>query len=378
MIEATYIATRPEGSPEALGESIAREQSLEILPELIPAELGKRFLGHVLRTERIDEERWLIRIAYPPVLASAQIGQLLQLLYGNVSFYPRIRLVDLSLPESLTDQFAGPAAGIAGIRRRLDVHGRALLLSVLKPRGSSPEHLAGVAERFALGGGDVLKDDQNLVETTFEAFKARVSACAEAVDRAREVSGRQCLYLPHVAGSGADLHARLEWVAERGLPGVVMCPWILGMETAACAARSHGLLWLSHPSGAGSFTQSVDHGIAPALVFGQLPRLAGADLTIFPGTGGRITLGRSGAAIDSSIVTALTSPFHSIEPSLPCTGGGKAIAQLPAVVAALGVDCAIVVGGDLLKRGENMEIATRRAITTLKAHGKSSAAGMLR
>jgi len=378
MIEATYIATRPERDPAELGESIAREQSLEILPELIPDEIRDQFLGRVLEATRIDEQRWRIRIAYPEALASARIGQLLQLLYGNVSFYPRIRLVDLSLPASLATHFQGPAGGIEGIRNRLDVDHRALLLTVLKPRGSSPDHLARLAERFALGGGDILKDDQNLVETSQEAFVARVSACADALDRAREVSGRQCLYLPHVAGSGDELHGRLEWVAERGLPGVVMCPWIMGLETAASAAREHGLLWLAHPAGAGSHTQPGDHGIAPELVFGRLPRLAGADLTIFPGAGGRISLGAASEPIDNAIVDALTSPLHSIRPSLPCTGGGKTLAQLPEVVRMLGTDCAIVVGGDLLKQGEGLENATREAIETLTAVGGSNDAGMLR
>lgn len=378
MIEATYLATRPTGSAEALGEAIAREQSLEIVSELIPANVGKRFLGQVLKIEQIDDERWSIRIGYPEILASNQIGQLIQLLYGNVSFYPRIRLTNLSLPEGLLEQFSGPIAGIPGIRNRIDVAERALLLTVLKPRGSSPEHLAELARRFALGGGDILKDDQNLVDTSLREFITRVSACADAVERASDVTGRSCLYLPHVAGSGADLHSRLDWIANRGLSGVVMCPWIMGMETASTAANEFELLWLAHPAGAGSHTQASEHGIAPELIFGLLPRLAGADLTIFPGAGGRISLSSDSESTDPRIVEALISPLHSIKPSLPCSGGGKTLDQIPEVVETLGSDCAVVVGGDLLKRGQQLESATRRAVACLEDLARSNDPGVLK
>jgi len=364
-IEATYMATRPTLDPEELAEAVAREQSLEILDELIPEDIRRRFLGEVLDVKAIDEHRCSFRIAYPAHLASGQLGQLMQLLHGNVSFYPRIRLVGLKLPQALLDGFRGPLRGIQGIREHISVNDRALLLTVLKPRGSSPEQLADLAARFALGGGDILKDDQNLVEATMDAFSARVSACADAVERARDRTGRTCLYLPHVAGAGEQLHRQLEWVAERGLAGVVMCPWFIGLETASEAAARHDLMWLAHPAGAGVYTEADDRGISAEIVFGQLPRLAGADLTIFPGSGGRISLGAADA--DRSIARALTRPWQSLSPSLPCTGGGKTLDQCPEVAGMLGPDCAIVVGGDLLRRGAELSRATSDTIDALAA-----------
>jgi ribulose-bisphosphate carboxylase large chain len=367
-IEATYLATRPERDPEELAEAIAREQSLEILDELIPEAIRRRFLGRVLDVQPIDDHRWSLRIAYPAHLASGQLGQLMQLLYGNVSFYPRIRLSELALPDALTASFKGPLGGIEEIRKYISVDDRALLLTVLKPRGSSPEQLAQLAERFALGGGDILKDDQNLVEDSMERFVARVAACADAVERARQRTGRACLYLPHVAGAGPHLHRQLDWVAERGLAGVVMCPWFIGLETASAAAAGHGLMWLAHPAGAGVYTQADDRGMAAEIVFGQLPRLAGADLTIFPGSGGRISLG--GPDDDRRIARELTRPRSLLAPSLPCTGGGKTLEQCAEVAETLGQDCAIVVGGDLLRRGERLGPFTARTIDELTACGK--------
>src|SRR6056297_3305728 len=100
-IRATYLATQPDVAPAALAESIAREQSLEILDELIPDDIRTTHLARVERVVQVDDQRWALHIDYPAPLASAQLGQLMQMLYGNISFYPRIRLIDLKLPHEL-------------------------------------------------------------------------------------------------------------------------------------------------------------------------------------------------------------------------------------------------------------------------------------
>jgi ribulose-bisphosphate carboxylase large chain len=364
LIRAVYQATHPDRNPEVLAENIAREQSLELTRALIPDDIAQRLLGRVLRVDQVDDRRWHLEIGYPVELASAQCGQLLHLLYGNVSFYPRIRLIGLDLPTRLLDQLPGPIAGVPGIRAWTGVGHRALLMTVLKPRGSSPETLAAQALAFASGGGDLIKDDQNLVEESLESFRARVSACARAVDQAAQRTGRRCLYLPHVAGSGAHLHTQLDMVKNLGLGGVVFCSWVMGIETVSTAAREHELMWLSHPALSGALTEPEATGITAPILLGTMARLAGADISIFPGRGGRISSGRDDD--ESATCKALTSELGHIKPSLPCTGGGKTLAQAPLTSAAQGPDCAVLVGGDLIARGASIEADTRATITALE------------
>jgi ribulose-bisphosphate carboxylase large chain len=359
LIEATYIATHPDRDPEILAEQIAREQSLEIVPELIPDEIRSRYLGRVLEISELGEERWALRIGFPAELASAQAGQLLHLLYGNVSFYPRIRLVDLRLPDALLDTLPGPLGGIERIRTHIGVRDRPLLMTVLKPRGSSPEHLAEIAGRFARGGGDLIKDDQNLVEGDIQNFTNRINLCTQELELANEPSGKRCIYLPHVAGSGDHLRRQLEIVKEAGLAGVVMCPWVMGLETAASAAREFELMWLAHPAMAGAFTEAVDQGIASPILLGKLLRVAGADISIFPGSGGRIS---SAHDDDQAVCRALTEPLGQLRSTLPCLGGGKTLEAAPESRQRLGIDHAVLVGGDLLKRGETIEAAVRETL----------------
>lgn len=362
LIEASYVATRPDGTADALAEAIAREQSLEIVPELIPDEIAERLLGRVLAVEQIGQERWAMRIGYPVELASAQVGQLLHLLFGNVSFYPRIRLTGLTLPDSLLQALPGPLGGIERIRAITGVHGRALLMTVLKPRGSSPEHLADLALRFARGGGDLLKDDQNLVESDLSRFTNRINLCIQSIEKAREFSGKECLYLPHVAGSGDHLKRQLEAVAQAGLHGVVMCPWVMGLETAATAAREFGLMWLAHPAMAGSLTEPTDHGVSTEVLLGTLVRAAGADISIFPGSGGRIS---SSHDDEAPTCRALTGPLGGLRAALPCIGGGKRLDQVGEAARRLGPDHAVLVGGDLLRQRDRLEKATRSAVSSL-------------
>jgi ribulose-bisphosphate carboxylase large chain len=364
MIRAVYQATRPDRNPEVLPENIAREQSLELTRALIPEEIAERILGRVLKVSQLDEQRWHLEIGYPVELASAQCGQLLQLLYGNVSFYPRIRLIGLHLPDDLLNEMPGPIAGVPGIRAWTGASDRALLMTVLKPRGSSPEQLAAQALAFASGGGDLIKDDQNLVEQDLETFRVRIGACATAIDCAAQRTGRRCLYLPHVAGSGAHLQSQLDIVKALGLGGVVFCSWVMGIETVSAAARERELMWLSHPAMAGALTEPETTGITTPILLGTLVRLAGADISIFPGRGGRISSGRDDD--ERETCQALTEPLGPITPSLPCTGGGKTLTQAPMTAKAQGPDCAVLVGGDLIARGERIQADTQATIAALK------------
>ncbi len=364
LISATYIATRPDRDPETLAENIAREQSLETPRSLISGTIAERFLGRVLATRQIDETRWALEIGYPAELASGQLGQLLQLIYGNVSFYPRIRLTGLDLPQALLARLPGPLGGIAGIRSIIGVPRRPLLMTVLKPRGSSPEHFADIARRFASAGGDIVKDDQNLVEPDAQDFINRIRCVSQAIESTAQKTGRGCLYLPHTSGSGDQLHRQLEAVAHLGLHGVVLCPWVMGLETAANAAREHGLMWLAHPAMAGSLTEPDDRGASGAVVLGTLVRAAGADISIFPGHGGRIS---SGHDDERAICAALTASRGKLRPSLPCLGGGKTLEQIPECVRRLGRDLAVVSGGDLLDRGERMATDLAAAVERLES-----------
>jgi ribulose-bisphosphate carboxylase large chain len=289
---------------------------------------------------------------------------LLQLLYGNISFYPEVRLIDLSLPAALLDALPGPAGGVAGLRQACGVDDRSLLMKVLKPRGAPPAQLADQAAAFVRGGGDLIKDDQNLVDHDLSAFTQRVRQCAQAVEAAVQRRGRGSVYFPHVAGSGSHLEAQLEQVCALGLKGVVLCPWIMGLETAAEAARRFGLMWLAHPAAAGCWTESPRSGVAAAVLLGQLTRAAGADISAFPGQGGRVSLAND--SDQRAICQALLKPWGELKATLPCSGGGKRPQDAVELSLQMGADSAVMVGSALMMDERGIECATAETVAALQ------------
>src|SRR5690606_2754524 len=132
-------------------------------------------------------------ISYAVETTGCELTQFLNVVFGNSSIKPGIRVERLDLPPGLLNAFKGPRLGRDGLRALLGVPTRPLLCTALKPMGLSAKALAEFAYRFALGGMDVIKDDHGLANQSFAPFKERVERCAEAVARANRETGGNCI-----------------------------------------------------------------------------------------------------------------------------------------------------------------------------------------
>ena len=157
LIHAVYRVQGGAEYTERLARAIAWEQTVE-LPEgqvtdpAIRDGVVGRVEGIVPDPDQAGARR--VHLAFPAALASGQIGQLFNLLYGNVSMYRGVRLVNAELPAAVLRAFAGPRYGAEGVRRLTGVYGRPLLATAVKPRGAPIERLVGIVRDFALGGGE--------------------------------------------------------------------------------------------------------------------------------------------------------------------------------------------------------------------------------
>lgn len=366
-IRATYRLSCAASDAERLAQAMAYEQTVELPAAHIE---GTPAAANVGRIESIVADPDLSDahracIVYPTALASRQLGQLFNLLYGNVSMYRGVRLLDVELPGALLAQFAGPRFGVAGLRRLTGVYGRPLLATAVKPRGAPTAELAGIVEAFARGGGDIVKDDQNLVHAGFDAFRTHVDACASAVEKVNDASGRNCLYLPHLAGPDEELARRAEFVRQRGLHGVLMCPLVLGLDRARALAATYQLLFMAHPALSGAYTNGTREGIAHGILLGTLFRLAGADLSVFTAPGGRFEVTDEDC---NAIAAALAAPLGGIAASLPVPGGGMQVSGVAELAARYGTEAAWLIGGSLLGDTRGVESATRALLDGMNAH----------
>lgn len=368
LIRAIYRIDGGAAEAERTAHAIAYEQTVE-LPEAQVRE--RRILEDIVgRVEAVEAAPGRTgasraRIAYHAALASGQIGQLFNLLYGNVSMYPGVRLEDVDLPQDLLERFRGPRYGAAGLRELLGVYGRPLLATAAKPRGLTAEALAQIVHDFALGGGDVVKDDQNIVDADFDEFRRRVDLCAEAAERANARTGRRCLYLPHLAGHDEDLERAAEFVHARGLAGALICPMVVGLDRARALADRYDLLFVAHPALTGVYTNGEKEGVAHGFLLGTLFRLAGADVSVFPAPGGRFAYARKQC---TDIADALRRPLASMKPALPGPAGGLRLEFAPQLARDYGTDALWLVGGSLLGDSGGVVEGTRAFRAALGGH----------
>ena len=348
-ITATYQIFGDDARARATG--LAVEQSHELPTELAP-ESALVSLGAVTDFDQSADGLAVATVEYPAELAGGELAQLLVLLLGNVSLQDGIRLIDVDLPESLVAELGGGTRlGTPGVRRVLGVPDRPLLATALKPVGLDVAGLTTMATELAIGGIDVIKDDQGLANQVWAPYRERVARVAEAVREANASSGRSAVYLPAVAGPVEQFEERLRFAAESGAGGVLLMPGISGFDAVrrAAAVLPADAVIMAHPSFLGGFTASGTHGIAPDVLFGPLMRIAGADTVIFPSAGGRfsLTVEQCRAIAESS-----ARDLAGLTASLPAPGGGMSIERVPELVELYGPDVLLLIGADLHRGGD--------------------------
>lgn len=346
-LTATYRLTLAPGEdPAARAAHLAREQTVEF-PEGIAPEAEARALGAVERLEDLGDGRYRATVAYPLAATGFELLQLLNVLWGNVSLWSGVRLEGVEWPEELLARFRGPAFGVAGLRALCGAEpGRPLLATALKPLGSSVRELARRAGEGALGGVDLIKDDHGLADQEWAPFRERVLACAGEVARANRATGGATLYAPNLTGPVDRLAERLETLAEAGCRAALVAPLLLGLDAVRALAETAGVALVAHPAFAGSFA-APDRGIAPALLFGDLFRLAGADAVVFPNAAGRFPFTLEDCR---ALGARLAAPLGGLASSFLMLGGGIDAAQLERWIPLYGPDTIYLIGGSLYAR----------------------------
>jgi ribulose-bisphosphate carboxylase large chain len=347
----------PGASAERIAGEIALEQTVEVPADCVPEAVAAAGVpGRVEAVAERPDGGFEVAISYRTDLAGGSLAGLLNLVYGNVSLIPGIRLVGLDLTPGQLAALPGPGFGIEGLRRLLGVRDRPITATAIKPLGQPVAALARLAGAYARGGIDIVKDDHGLHDQRAHPFAERIEACHAAVEDANRRTGGRCLYVPMVAGTPEAVEVQVALAARVGLRAVMTAPLLTGIETVARLARRHGMALLAHPSFAGTFLHDPGHGMTPALLLGTLFRLAGADVSIFPNAGGRFAFGRAECV---GIADALRAPLGRVAAALPAPAGGMALERVGEMVDVFGPDVVLLIGGALIRHDPDPEVAAR-------------------
>jgi ribulose-bisphosphate carboxylase large chain len=349
-----HVSAQDRADAEKRAFAIAVEQTIEFPAELAPdGDIRDHIIGQVEGVTPLADGRYQAIISYANETAGPDLVQFLNVIYGNVSLLPGIRLERLDLPPAKLTDFNGPRFGRGGVRELTGVQGRPLMCSALKPMGLSADALADMAYQFALGGLDLIKDDHGLVNQPFSEFAERVEKCAAAVAKANHETGLNCLYLPNVTATAGNVRAHAQRAAEVGAGGLLICPGLVGFDTMRMLADDDAinLPIMSHPSFYGSMVTNPGGGISHYTLYGQLQRLAGADMSIYPNFGGRFSFSEDECR---AIVDGTQTDMAHIKDCFPAPGGGMTLEKVPRLNAFYGSDVVYLVGGGLHRHSNNL------------------------
>ena len=361
----TYrIVAQDAADAMARAEAIALEDTVEIPRDVVPSGyVENTILGRVDNVAALDEGVWTAKVGYHVDAVGRELPQLLNVVLGNASILRGVKAIDIAPNADLTERFPGARFGKDGLRRLTGRTFGGYVCPVIKPQGTSSESLARLCYLTAVAGADIVKEDHGLSNQDAAPFKERVKVCAKAVadaNQARADHGdtSQALYFVSIGGHGDQVRDLAYFAKDAGAAGILLIPGLFGFDAMNRLAQDpdFGLPIMAHPSHLGPYVLSPDHGYAHGMLFGQLMRAGGADISVFPNFGGRF-----GFSTDEcrEIALACRSEAGFGPAILPSPGGGMSIDRLADMMEFYGEDCVYLLGGSLLRYGENIGDAIR-------------------
>lgn len=352
---ATYRIAAPDyEEAKKLAFGIAVEQTVECPYELVEGTLiGDTIVGQIEDLKKAEPGAYYATISYEPEATGGEMAELINMLFGNTSLQPGIRLMSFELPETMYNDYPGPRFGRTGIRELCGVPRGPILMSAIKPLGRSPEELGKMVYDLALGGCPIIKDDHSLMNQAYAPFEERVLQCVIALADAKEKTGKKSMYIANCTADGLSFLDRAYKAKELGADGIMAAPAITGFTLIRDLARDpdFNLPIFLHPCFSGSAVLSKDSGVSPFCYYGQLSRLAGADATIFTSFGGRFSFSQETC---QNICEGTQEKMGDLRSIFPVPSGGMRWQLFKKMYQVYGPDTIFLVGGALQTEGPNL------------------------
>jgi len=361
-IIASFIIKRPKGhNVNYLSRFAAIEQSTGTWVR-VPAETAEVRKHHVARVlgvyevpmyeyiipKDIKERTYFVQIGFPVInVKNNGIPLLLTTVIGNISITYGLKLVDLAFPKSYLEDYKGPKFGIDGLRKLLKVPKRPLLNNMVKP---CTGHTADVAQdlvyKAAVGGCDVVKDDELISNAIFNTLEERITKVMEAIDRADSEKGEKTLYTINITTKFPDMFEYADKMVELGANALMINYLTTGFEAMRQLAEDPSIKVpiLGHMDFGGAYFGGVWTGMTSMLTFAKLPRICGADTVVIPAPYGKADILEERYEQN---LKALRFPLQHIKPTLPMPSGGITQGMVEKCMKEAGNDILIGSGGGI-------------------------------
>jgi len=361
---ATYFGEVPAnmGISWKLAQAIAIEQSTGTwvaVPGETP-EVRRRHVAKVLSVTQIpdyEHERpgpkeepyrtYVLQIGFPAENVWNTLGLLLTAIFGNISMGGRLKMLDVRFPKKWLAEFKGPKFGIEGIRKILKVPDRPLLNNMIKPCVyDSLEVGRELFYQAAVGGCDIIKDDELLANQAFNPISERIPAYMEMVDRAKEEKGEDTLFTVNITDKLPDMLENADKAVDLGANALMINYPVVGLEVARviCEDPSVKVPVLGHMDFSGAMYMAPKYGMSSHLIQAKLPRIAGLDILVHPAPYGKASVIHDKY---ERVAHTMRMPLHNIKPAFPMPSGGITTGMVDKCINSLGPDIVIGSGGGI-------------------------------
>jgi 2,3-diketo-5-methylthiopentyl-1-phosphate enolase len=314
----------------------------------------------------------IIQIAFPDENFSPQFPMMFTTLMGNdVSTSAQVKLVDVKFSKEYLEAFKGPRFGIDGIYKYLGIQKRRpIVLNMIKPcLGYTPPEGAKIFREIALGGVDIIKDDELLADTAYSSIVDRVKAYNSTAKEVETITGHKTVYCVNITD-------RLDRCLENALRAIeagaemLMINFIAsGLSTLQALSEDSriNVPIVGHYASAGSITESCNTGISTPLLLGKMARIAGADIVLFSSPYSTYPfLKRRYMQI---------ADMHRLElgdflKTMPAIGGGVHPNSAEKIVKDLGKEIVLAVGGAILGHPNGPAEGAKAMMQAAKALGQ--------
>jgi ribulose-bisphosphate carboxylase large chain len=342
-VVAKYYVETDMPIKEAAG-AIAAEQSTGTWTEVSTLKEGDP--AHLLDARVLKAEGNNVEIEYPiELFEPGNIPQYLSVIAGNLfglGALKNVRLQDVEYPEKLVKAHSGPRYGIKEARQILGVHDRPLVGTIIKPKvGLNPTETAQVAYEAAMGGLDLIKDDETLTDQSFCPMEERLVKVMNKLDMAEAETGQKVFYAVNVTIGAAHIVERAERMKELGANMVMVDVLTAGFDALQELTANIDLPIHVHRTMHGAITRNRRHGIS-MLAISKLVRMAG---------GTNLHTGSYKGKMDSDTTEndqnrdALKDEWFGLKRVFPVASGGLSPLNVAPNVVGYGVDCIVQAGG---------------------------------
>src|SRR5678809_703154 len=296
-ITATYYIETPF-APEKASEVLAGEQSSGTFV-VVPGEteeLKQRFAARVEFIELLETvnepaipgatskdgkyHRAIIKVSWSIENFGCNLPVMVSTLQGNlyeITQFTGLKLMDIDLPSSFGEHYAGPAFGIDGCRKLTGVNDRPMIGTIIKPSiGLSVQQTADIVKTLAEAGIDFIKDDELLSSSANSNFNNRVDAVMEVINEQADKTGKKVMYAFNISGEVDEMLQRYEKIVKSGGTCAMISINSVGLSGTKKICDQRQLVIHAHRNGWGMLTRHPLLGI-DFKAYQKLWRLAGVD-----------------------------------------------------------------------------------------------------